>query len=76
MSKNKRGAKSSSVARPGPKGAPQRRNKLNPKSTIKSKPNSSTKPHTQASQQKPTIPFGAEDDILLIGEGTPFPSTF
>jgi len=70
MSKNKRGAKSSSAARPGPKGAPQRRNKLNPKSK------SSAKPHIQASQQKPTIPFGAEDDILLIGEGTPFPPTF
>lgn len=27
------------------------------------------KPHSQLSQQKPTIPFGASDDVLLIGEG-------
>jgi len=27
------------------------------------------KPHSQASQSKPTIPFAPRDDVLLVGEG-------
>jgi len=72
MSKKKRGgAKFSLVGRPSGKGKGKSKVKSNkPKPKPMPKSNSTSKPHTQPSQQKPTIPFSAEDDILLVGDGT------